>query len=284
MLSTAEPATDSTASPRMLVVVTNYDFSDQASQLKSAFASRAPTLLIDASSPSPPRDADTTIPNTMYPGLWNAAVRAAIDRRADWLFFLASDVHVPDASLLVDCIAHVLDDDRIGCYTPSIHPASRCAYQACFTQPTRSLREIAVAEGFCFLARVRLLASIHPVPRLNAFGWSIDKLTAIRAHRAGLLNVVDDRVSIYHPAAKPAHAINGEAADRAGFEYLLAHHVTVPMVAELIRRDRLLAHQPRLLPPIAAAPTDANLVATETPLIRAARRLARPSMSLGETN
>lgn len=171
----------------LIVVITNYDFSLEATRLKIGFAPHAPTVLIDGSSPTRPTDADLVIPNAGYSGLWEAAVQRAIEAEAEWLLFIASDVRVDDHRQLIAFAREAMADDRIGVYTPSVEPTSRCAYQACFNRLTATVRETAVVEGFCFLARVSLLRSMSPVQVKNPHGWLLDALLTVRARQQGMV-------------------------------------------------------------------------------------------------
>ncbi len=186
----------------VLAIVANYDFSERADALKARLAPYYDTLLIDNSSPTPPRTADLILPNHRYPGLWNNAVRLALERQKPWLLFAASDVLVPDAEHLASCIQTVIKKPSVGIYTPSIRADSRLSYPACFHRGTGKLRECFVTEGFFFLARTDILARLYPVSlEANRFGFGIDLISAYHAYRTGHRVLVDDRVVIHHPAA-----------------------------------------------------------------------------------
>lgn len=184
----------------VLAVVTNYDFSANADDLKARLAPYFETLLIDNSSPIPPRSADVILPNRHYTGLWNESVRLAIERDKQWLFFVAADVQIPDAACLAANLNRVSKKADIGVWTPSLRNDSRAYFTACFGRGTRGLRECYIVEGFCFLARTKVLAKLYPVDyEFNCYGWGIDVMTAYCAYRMGYKVAVDDRVTIYHP-------------------------------------------------------------------------------------
>lgn len=197
----------------VLAVVANYDFSDQADDLKRRFAAHFPTVLIDSGSPTPPRTADRILPNGFYTGLWNAAVGLARERGTPWLLFVASDVDVPDVAGVAAALRDVLRDRSVGIWTPSLRADSRLAHPACFARGTGGMRECLICEFFFFLARTDLLARLHPVdPAVNRYGWGIELLAAHHAYKAGRRVLVDDRVTIHHPAS--IHPISVEEADR----------------------------------------------------------------------
>lgn len=186
----------------VLLVIANYDFSANADDLKIRLSPYFDTLLIDNSSPTPPTGADLILPNNQYTGLWNAAVRLALERQTEWLFFIAADIQIPTPERLAKCVEQVINKRSIGVYTPSLQRDSRAYFTACFGRDSGKLRECFMVEGFCFLARTAILKKLYPVDMaLNSYGWGIDLMTAYHAYRSGYKVMVDDRVSIYHPAS-----------------------------------------------------------------------------------
>ena len=229
----------------VLAVVTNYDFSDEADHLKAGLAPYWETLLIDNSSPIPPRTVDFILPNRHYSGLWNAAIRLALERRKPWLLFVASDVQVPDQERLAACMRAVLKDRSVGIYTPALRPDSRLAFPACYHRGTGRLRECFVCEGFFFLARTDVLTSLCPVDlEANRYGWGMDIMAAYHAYRTGRRVIVDDRVVIYHPSA--IHEISIEQASAQQANYLGAEGGRFfTWTQARLRRQERLAEIPR---------------------------------------
>jgi len=203
---------------KVLAVVANYDFSENADRLKECLSSEYKTMLLDNSSPVPPRTADVILPNLRYTGLWNASVRLALEQRKKWLLFVASDIQIPDAGLLARCAKSALDKSSIGIYTAALREDSRLSYTACFLRKTGKMRECYVTEGFFFLARTRILESLYPVPPEKCrFGFGLDLMTAYHAYRSGYKVVVDDRVVIYHPAAIHETPIEQAVAEQRNY-------------------------------------------------------------------
>jgi len=208
----------------VLCVVSNYAFSVDADALKRTLSSSFETLLVDNSSPIAPQLADEVLPNQRYPGLWNAAVRLALHKNRTWLLFVASDVVVHDVAALSRSVHSVIEDSSIGIYAASLDSASRLAYPACFQKAEGGLRECFVCEGFFFLARLDILAAIYPIDiASNEYGWGIDALACYWAYRKGYKVVVDDRVTIHHPAA--IHEIPIEIAHKQSQRYLPARAI-----------------------------------------------------------
>ena len=204
---------------KIIACVTNYGFNANAIELKNFFKSVCETIIIDASTPGGFAEADITIENTYYSGLWNQSVTEAIKRDAEWLLFIASDVQLIDAEMLPFCIEEALENHSLMLWTPSVANNSRSSFQSTLNRATAGMRHCGVAEGFCFLARTSLLRRQHPVASSNEFGHSIDTVSALRAHEIGIV-AVDDRVTIYHPEKKPEHQINIDEARSTGTDYL----------------------------------------------------------------
>jgi len=196
----------------ILVVVANYGFPENADRLKSSFSHFFQTFLLDSSSPLAPKLVDLTIPNTYYPGLWNAAVHKAFSSRCDWLFFLASDVTVKQVKKLSYCIKEVSSNPNVGVYTPSLTPNSRVAFTSLVNKKTNGIRSCHLVEGFAFLVRVDLLTDIYPIPVFNKYGWCLDLIMCEIARKKGYNILVDDRVSIFHPKSQEHHSINSQSA------------------------------------------------------------------------
>ena len=202
------------------VVIANYDFSDNADHLKREFSDYIPTIIIDASSPKPPKSVDFTVANTYYPGLWNAAVSYASSSETgcDWLMFVASDLQIPDVGLLCSRAIEAIKMKTIGIYTPSLTLDSRLSFLDCFNAGTASIREVQLVEGFFFLTRVRILKSLYPIPMTNKYGWGIDVAACYAAYKMGYTVVVDDGVEIFHP--KRIHDIDETQAGNMHNEYV----------------------------------------------------------------
>ena len=194
--------------PSLLVVIANYDFSENADTLKRKLSPNFPVVLIDASSPRPPKTTDISIPNTYYPGLWNEAVSQAITGSYDWLFFIASDVRVSDTSNLCKSLERATGHDQLGVWTPSLQKQSRCEAKLAFNKSTDAMRGCGYVEGFCFLARTSIVKQQHPIPAWNKSGWGVDVVTSFLAKEQGYWVAVDDRVQIYHPRARASHCID----------------------------------------------------------------------------
>jgi len=195
------------------VCITNYDFSDNATDLKNQFSQFFKTILIDSSSPKPPADVDISIPNTYYPGLWNASVNFAIANNFKYLMFVASDLQIRSVKRLCESAREAIDFECIGVYSPSISSNSRVSYPTLINSTTSYIRESGVIEGFFFLARTEILKSIYPISNENKYGWVMDVFTCHKCYELDYLTVVDDRIEIFHPAPKSEHMIDPQKAN-----------------------------------------------------------------------
>lgn len=205
--------------PELLVCVTNYEFNSNAIALKQFFGKHFRSIIIDSSTPGGFPEADVIIPNRYYPGLWEEALQQALNRQADWLLFIASDVQLIEADLTLQCILEATSNSNIQLWTPSVTHSSRASFKSTLNKNTAGMRHCGVPEGFCFLARTSLLKQFHPIPASNHYGWHIDVATAMRAHELGDV-VVDDRMIIHHPPKKTEHSIDSGKAFNIGSQYL----------------------------------------------------------------
>ena len=199
-------------SDKICVAVANYDFSDNADFISEKFGQHFPTVLIDASSPVPPKTPHLSIANTYYPGLWNAAVAHALDNGFEWLMFVASDLQLGDIDALCRHAVEATGYDQIGLYTPSVTPDSRCAFKCMFNRTTAGMRECGVAEGFFFLIRTSILKALYPLGPDRVYGWNVDVTTCREVYRQERIVVADDRIMIHHPDRRPDHVIDDDAA------------------------------------------------------------------------
>lgn len=190
---------------RILAAVTNFEMSEEADSMKRALSGvmlgKYEVVLIDSSSGNRPELADFVIPNEYYTGLWNKAVEEAIQRGADWLLFLASDLKVENYG---DFLLSMIDVSRkkdVGICCPSVDDKSRYSFKECGFKNTGGIRDCKSIEGFCFMARTDVLREIYPVTN-NKYGYCIDRLACDIARRMGYRVVVDDRVKIFHPKSE----------------------------------------------------------------------------------
>lgn len=200
-------------SDEICVCITNYDFSDNATNLKNQFGLFFKTVLIDASSPTPPIGVDITVKNTYYPGIWNAATKYAIENNFKYMMFVASDLQIQSVKKLCLYALEATSYSEIGVYTSSVSSNSRTSYPCLINGTTSYIRECGVIEGFFFLARTQILKEIYPISKDFYYGWCVDVLTAEKSYEQNFIVVVDDRVEIFHPASRAEHVIDGKKAN-----------------------------------------------------------------------
>ena len=207
-------------SDEICVVITNYEFSENADSLKERFGQFFPTILIDSSSPRPPKLVDVTIPNFYYPGLWNGAVAYALSMGFKWLIFVASDVHIQNVQLLCKKANEVTSISNIGVYSASLTPDSRTSFPNLTNNGSRALVECGLVEGFFFMSRTSILKEIYPIQGENRAGWGVDIKTCYQAYQQKYQVVVDHRIQIYHPASLENHKIDMEKAGLEAIKYI----------------------------------------------------------------
>jgi len=184
---------------RLLVAVVNHEQQAGARRLVEAFRPHATVIALDSGSRLAPHERalfDACLPNVYYAGLLNEAVRALAAAPArEILYFVCSDVVVPDAARAVRLACDAFADPRVGVYAPS---ATRSGHPQMLARGG-GLREAAFVEGFCFAARRDVLAALCPVDLSeNRLGWGLDRQLGYLALRAGLRSVVDHRLTVVH--------------------------------------------------------------------------------------
>lgn len=184
----------------MLVAIVNHERTEAALALGRAFAAAADVVLVDSGSRLSREEArrfDLILPNVYYAGLLNAAVALALDRGAEHLYVVCSDVRFPDCALAVRRAEAALDDPGVGVYAPS---ARGSPHVRMGRRPGDRLRPVAFVDGFAFAARRALLQGLCPVDtRLNALGYGLDVQLGYLALRDDLTSVVDDGLTVDHP-------------------------------------------------------------------------------------
>jgi hypothetical protein len=186
--------------PSLRAVVVNHARNREAHELVQALRAHVPALAIDSGSTFAAGEEawfDLRLPNVFYSGLFNAAVAACADLADDdVLYFVCSDVSVPDAGRALERTRIAFADPRIGVYGAS---AQGTSFSTMRNRGSGGLRELPFVEGFCFAARMSVLRAVAPVDTaLNTLGWGIDIHLAFAARVAGLRCVVDDAVQVTH--------------------------------------------------------------------------------------
>jgi hypothetical protein len=200
--------TNSTLTDSLVCVITNFDFNENAMNLKSTLSKRWKTFLVDSSSPETPEGADYVIPNEYYPGLLKKAISIATEGDFDWILFIASDVEIPDYFNFQNCIEQIIGEKKVGVYSPTVTEDSRCAYANLFNQSSGKVREVGLIEGFIFLTQVKLLDSLSEPLKNSKYGWCLDVLLCYNAYKSGKVVIADDRSTVYHPKSiSPVNSI-----------------------------------------------------------------------------
>jgi GT2 family glycosyltransferase len=184
--------------------------------LQEASKGRYETIMLDSSSNLRPQFVDLVVPNRYYTGLWNESARVALEGGYDHIFFIASDVGVENYETLSELLYEACENPKIGVYCPSVGVGSRHSFKDCSNKGTNKIRECSSIEGFCFLARTKIVAEIYPVTN-NKYGYCIDKLTCDIARKMGCIVVVDDRTKIFHPASNSS--IDKGEATQVGMDF-----------------------------------------------------------------
>lgn len=183
------------APKNIFVAIFNYNKNENAQRLKSIFLPHFPTYIFDSGSQPPCPDA-IHFGNIYYGGMFNEAVKKASDYK--WCCVITSDVLIDDANAkgLIERMKHISASQTTGNYQPSCDRRGR-THSYGYNHGTGNFRSVPYMEGWFQMFRTSLKFSV-PL-EINRNGWGTDLYLCKRALNAGLNNIVDDAVTVYHP-------------------------------------------------------------------------------------
>ncbi len=190
--------THSLLSGKILCIIANHNYSNNASSLHQLFSNYYDSAIIDSGSDSPPKKS-LKLENIYYSGLLNQAYSIAKYKDYKYLLFICSDVEITsDEALKMFNRLSTIDLSKIGLYSPS---STGLSHKFCKKQTSNNLREVPFAEGFIFLCDMEILDHICPIDtKKNLYGWGIDIIQSFYAKEKNKLCVVDDNVEVNHLA------------------------------------------------------------------------------------
>jgi glycosyltransferase involved in cell wall biosynthesis len=187
----------STLKNKTYCAIVNYNCNDNARKLRKIFSQYFDTQVIDSGS-STKDNSFINLPNVYYSGLYNHAYNHAISKGYEYILFICSDVIIEEeeAEKMFQNLSS-LNLNEIGVYSPS--STGRSHYQ-CKKKNESGLRVVDFVEGFFFFASLKMLSNFGNINTdVNLYGWGIDVVKGFYSKKMGLLSVIDDGVSIYHP-------------------------------------------------------------------------------------
>ncbi|HEX7905860.1 MAG TPA: glycosyltransferase [Chitinophagaceae bacterium] len=190
---------------KILCVIVNHNHNSNAKKLKTLFTNYYETIVVDSGSTEKDNDF-INLPNIYYSGLYNYAYETALNNEYEHLLFICSDVIIEDdqAREMISNLSSI-DLSKIGVYSPA--SSGRSHYQ-CKKRNETGFRIVDFVEGFIFLANMKVLKQFSPlITDENLFGWGIDVAKGYYARKLNLLCILDDEVSVFHPAETgyPSH-------------------------------------------------------------------------------
>lgn len=132
--------------------------------------------------------------------------------KGEWLMMITSDVECDELNfkLLVDAVNDVVGRDDIGVWEPSAKLGSMCngSVGTLFTnvhqynQGTYRMRDVRCGEGWFEFINKEIADYVFPKLNYsdNKYGWGINDMFNRTARKYGLRVVIDDRVTMFHPA------------------------------------------------------------------------------------
>lgn len=185
------------AEARILAVIFNHNFSNQATQLRGKINEFLDTIILDSGSKSPPADS-VQFPNIFYGGMLNKAFTLAKNNKYEFLLVICSDVAIPDSSIeKLKIQLSGIGYERLGCYGPS-STGSDYVFSD-LKNSHNKLRVVPFIEGFMFLGNVSLLEKILPLDtEQNKLGWGIDICLGFLCKENNMQCYIDDSVIVHH--------------------------------------------------------------------------------------
>ena len=134
--------------------------------------------------------------NIYWGGCWNEAMRRSGDSELLWV--IGGDVTLVDPSSKYEIFLREIDRYNVGCWSPVVQGRMRDIMSL---KKTRG-RVLSVyhLEGIAFAASKKLMDLMNRrFPEGNKLGWGLDLLMCWTGWTSGMRNILDGRVSIYHP-------------------------------------------------------------------------------------
>jgi glycosyltransferase involved in cell wall biosynthesis len=206
--------------------IVNYNCNENARKLSETFSPYFTTSVLDSGSAVKDKSF-INLPNIYYSGLYNHAYKYALSKGYKYLLFICSDVLVEplEAEKMFENLSRI-NLEEVGVYSPS--STGRSHYQ-CKKANEEGLRIVDFVEGFFFFANIKMLAQFGAIDtRLNLYGWGIDVAKGFYSKKMGLLNLLDDGVTIHHPEE------TGYSSDKAE-KQMMEWFRNLPQGDELIR-------------------------------------------------
>lgn len=186
----------------VLFCIMNYKEKQNAEKLYKTISPWFPCHILDAESGEKP-DAfggDTIyLPNVFFGGLLQNAIELAQEGHHRFLFFICSDVVFPEEEFIKQKDILLAEEfSNVGVYCPSHQKDSYTFVKWPYNQATNKKRDVPCVEAMISMWNIRVCEHIHPCIE-NKYGWGLDICAAYYCLQNGFKQMIDDRVSIYHP-------------------------------------------------------------------------------------
>ena len=143
-----------------------------------------------------------------------------------FLFFICSDVVFPEEEFIKQKDILLAEDfSNVGVYCPSHQKDSYTFVKWPYNQATNKKRDVPCVEAMISMWNIRVCEHIHPCIE-NKYGWGLDICAAYYCLQNGFKQMIDDRVSIYHPMGAVGKNEKGEII--TGF-YAPRSHRIIPV-------------------------------------------------------
>lgn len=185
-----------------LFCIFNYKDNSNAEYLYSQISPYYVCRIIDCDSGIRPNlfGGDTIcLPNVYYGGMMHKAIELAREGDCDFLFFICSDVRMDEMNLR-KMLSIIQNEDfkNVGVYSPSHCKESYTmpCWGYCMNKDKK--RKVPFVEGMMSLYKREVYEMLYPCVE-NKHGWGIDVAASFFAKKLNLVQLIDDRIQIYHP-------------------------------------------------------------------------------------
>lgn len=154
-----------------------------------------------------------TFQNLYWPGCWREAMKRY--GGADFLWVVGGDVSLMKEPAYYHYALNTMTLFNVGCWSPCV--SGKCRDVMSADKAAGRVWNVYHLEGQALALSKEVMKMVDfTIPESNKLGWGVDFWFCWKSWKAGMRNVLDGRVSIYHPEVcgyNPTEALS----EMAGF-------------------------------------------------------------------
>lgn len=145
--------------------------------------------------------------NLYWTGCWNYAIQLFRETDADILWVIGGDIELRgDPKKHIECMKSAMP---FGGWHPGVDGVSRALVQ--HSKAQGNAWEVWHLEGIAMAISRQAMHQIDGLPEDNKYGWGLDIWMNWRCWKAGMRNVLDGRVKIFHPDLRGYSSYNAHS-------------------------------------------------------------------------